>query len=133
MDSVLVLVWTGIAFGFAYGVGHSVITLGARVWLSQFKPLYWPLALIECPACLGFWLGLATGAWISHDWFFALMSGLFTMATNFVLGRMTGLIPNSRGEENVDDGVPIPNAGGDDAGRAEGADSRGGEEGIGNR
>lgn len=122
-----IIIWIAVAFGFAYGVGHSVVSLRARVWLAQFEGMYWPLALVECPACLGFWTGMIVGAVMSHDALFALGGGLFTMATNFMLGRMTGLIPHPRGEIEHGDGMPVQNASGDDARRAEGADSRRGE------
>lgn len=57
-------------FGFCYVVGHSKISLPFRELLARWaeRPrlvnhlLLVPLSLIECPACLGWWVGLAA-AW----------------------------------------------------------------------
>jgi len=57
------------------------------------------LELIECPACLGFWVGLASGAlWPSlvpfpvHRAVAALLLGMSTCGVNYLLGRLTGWI-----------------------------------------
>jgi hypothetical protein len=71
-------------------------------WVHRVRWFHWPLgwflSLIECPACLGFWLGLAAGlAWPSLDLgpgsYHAPAVALYTCGANFLLGRATGLIP----------------------------------------
>jgi len=59
------LIYVVAAFGFAYVVGHSVISKRAReiTWGfgEAFPPLRWIVLLLECPACCGFWIGLFVG------------------------------------------------------------------------
>jgi hypothetical protein len=62
-------------------------------------PARWLLSLIECPACLGFWVGLGVGYWYPYiipvivpGPSAALALGLYTCAVGFLLGRATGLI-----------------------------------------
>jgi hypothetical protein len=87
------------AFGIAYVLGYSKITLQGREWLSTFGTVgKWAVALLECPACLGFWIGcLATilKSGIPGEpllAFSALHLGFFTCGTNFLLAKVTGLI-----------------------------------------
>jgi len=47
-------------FGFCYVVGHSKISLPVRELLSKALLGRMLLALVECPACLGWWVGLLT-------------------------------------------------------------------------
>ena len=105
------------AFGLAYIVGHSTISLPVRKWMGgiperqingvTFTPIPGALgrfgdfitALIECPACFGFWTGLAMG--FAHlvtvpadllptGW--PLTLACVTAGSNFILGRLTRLI-----------------------------------------
>lgn len=48
-------------FGLSYIVGRSKISLPVREALAALHrgPVDFLLELVECPACLGFWLGLA--------------------------------------------------------------------------
>lgn len=97
------------AFGFAYIMGHSVISLPVRVLLGgadhpkPFEPLIpyvgpFLVALVECPACLGWWTGVgialvtspAIGFWPTV--FEAVRMGCMVSGSNFVLGRVTGLM-----------------------------------------
>jgi hypothetical protein len=108
------------AFGLAYIVGHSAISLPVRIALSglpeqrdgngaivvprrpgKFGPLGDFLgALIECPACFGFWEGVAASfiifghqdaGWLAcAGW--AVAVGCITSGFNFIAGRLTGLI-----------------------------------------
>ena len=59
----------------------------------------WPVTLLECPACLGFWLGLFAG-WEIGPFIPVVSNGLviciaacYTSGAMFVLGRTTGLMP----------------------------------------
>jgi hypothetical protein len=95
------------AFGFSYIVGHSKISRPVRLALwdvGDHSPiLRYVVLLMECPACLGFWIGLITGivavfAFDQHG-FIPVALSLITTAANFLLGRMTGLIS----DPDVDD------------------------------
>lgn len=118
LDLVLYLLG---AFGFAYIAGHSAISLPTRTWLGGIPAQYEPVegkaprvvryavpgalgsfgeflvALVECPACLGFWIGLASGnflpvpGWLP-PWGWVIWCGLLTSGSNFLLGRLTRLI-----------------------------------------
>ena len=88
-------------FGFCFAVGHAGVSQGVRESMAYWqRPLTdWLLALVQCPACLGFWVGLGTGA--VHPalvpfelvWpLAALALGFFTCGANYVLGVATGWI-----------------------------------------
>ena len=96
-------VWLLAAIGFAYIVGHSVISLPVRLYLAgdDEAPGALPglVALLECPACLGTWCGAIAGA-LAPQWFGASSSWLgfalgacATCGSNYLLGRATGLLP----------------------------------------
>lgn len=116
------------SFGFAFAVGYAKISLPLRAWLlqvryqrlnratgnydwyeSRFVPArQWTLDLLQCPACLGFWIGVgaalvdaltagaAGAALLGLDrmplWAFAFVLGQATAASNFILGVVTRLI-----------------------------------------
>lgn len=83
------------AFGTAYIAGHAKISLFIRQWLfdTKFKPFRYLVELIECPACLGFWLGVI--GWLVRpnptvsD---ALIAGCFVSGSNALLGFWSGLM-----------------------------------------
>ncbi len=90
------LLYVFAAFGFAYVVGHSVISRTAReaLWeAGEVAPITrWLVMLVECPACLGFWTGLVAGlvsGWRSR----AILLAFFTSGTNLVLATFTGIMP----------------------------------------
>jgi hypothetical protein len=107
------------AFGLAYIVGHSTISLPFRRWLGGTPELpptetspgmpavpgaLGPVGdflceMLECPACFGFWIGLVGGSALFFDavpwpqrlgWSFWL--GCVTSGHNFMMGRWTRLI-----------------------------------------
>lgn len=120
------------AFGLAYIVGHSTISLPFRVWLGGVpekfaNPLSFDTpdgapakpgalgpfgdfmcAMIECPACFGFWIGVTaalTGVIPVHTefadtiwpatwrWFtWPVMLGCVTAGSNYAISRLTRLI-----------------------------------------
>lgn len=93
------LIWFLLAFGFCYTVGHARVSLGVRTWMSGFPRLTWFLLLIECPACLGFWVGLVGGLLLPmlppapfQGWLAAPALGFATCAVGYILGRATGWI-----------------------------------------
>lgn len=99
--AVLLFVYSIASIGFAYIVGHSVISQGLREWAyGPVTPGLNPInstrrllvTLVECPACLGFWTGLGTGFLIGASFFGALVFALFTSGSNLVLGKLTRLM-----------------------------------------
>ena len=114
-------------FGLCYVVGHARVSLAARealAWaggspervrgmsglaLVVSAVFRFVLALIECPACLGFWLGFAGGVLLPGLVPFelrpggvpggipatlasALALGLFQCGAGYTLGTITGWI-----------------------------------------
>jgi hypothetical protein len=111
---MIYLFYFAAAFGLAYIVGHSAISVGFRRWLGgtpakfgvdqSYEPAkpgaFGPFgdficSLIECPACFGFWTGLA-GSFILEPlltpfllWCF--INACATSGVNFILARATRL------------------------------------------
>lgn len=87
-------------FGLCYVIGHSKITLYPREQINRVRFLRWPLALIECPACFSFWIGLFTawmwpihtinivGSTFAHPLIFAFLS----CGSSAIIGLFTGLM-----------------------------------------
>jgi hypothetical protein len=146
--ALTLFVWTIVAFGIAYVVGHSVISRPLRVWIAgpevarcpvcgdtlearfdgatcegpaddhgvpvaaaKHTPTemvlvtsvgwrFWLVSLLECPACLGWWLGFAAGlAFVlaggpGHLGLLPLAGAFYTAGANFLLGRASGLMPD---------------------------------------
>lgn len=103
------------AFGLAYIVGHSVISMPLRAFIAgpPDKPRRFfatLIELVECPACFGTWIGIITGGlvptlflqfvngnstvtYFDGRWYVgALVGGCATAAVNFLLGSWAGLI-----------------------------------------
>lgn len=85
------------AFGFAFIVGHSRITRRPREFIYNLGTVgQFFIQLVECPVCIGFWEGVATGAFVYPEamrrWVFMIALGLFTAGANFIIGRVTGLV-----------------------------------------
>jgi hypothetical protein len=105
----MTIIYALAAFGLAYIVGHSAITLAPREWLIGQRvgekvgfvlaTREWIVDMIECPACFGFWTGAVASlvGWVPFPldapaWACAFTWGLFTAGTNYVLARITNLI-----------------------------------------
>lgn len=112
---MLIMFYTVVAFGLAYCLGASKLSL---LWRSPLAALAkagrlagtdplklvsgavaaFFLALIECPACTGFWIGVA---FARHDlarellggslWITGWLWGFWTVATNLILARLAGI------------------------------------------
>lgn len=99
------VVYTIAAFGFAYALGFSHISLPLRFWLGDLigtsRIAVWTLRLVECPACvgwhIGFW-GTWLAGWLNVQWLFgrgffiALLAAFYTCGTNLLLARVMGLV-----------------------------------------
>lgn len=99
----LVLFFVTIAvFGFCFIVGSSKISYGPRRMMYDRGGLPGRIfvMLIECPSCLGFWIGLLAGGLHPPQGFgrfsFALLMGCYMSGANFILGKITGLIHDTR-------------------------------------
>jgi hypothetical protein len=91
------IIYTSAAFGLAFIAGHSQISVGIRRFIAPTNrkiswPREWIIELIECPACLGTWIGAIYGLAFQPLWCPWWMLALFTAGSNFTLGRLTGLI-----------------------------------------
>jgi hypothetical protein len=92
MTPLSLFVHTLAAFGLAYVVGHSVITRSLREWIAgdeSSRMRFYVITLLECPACLGFWMGLAYALAFEYH---PLLAALYVCGTNFIIGRATGLV-----------------------------------------
>lgn len=104
MAAVALFIYSVAAFGVAYAIGHSKLTLSLRNQLARetndgSTVAYYALTLMECPACLGFWVGLGAGTssllfGLPWDCLFLVLpvAGFYTCGINFILGRATRLI-----------------------------------------
>jgi len=87
------LVYAVSAFGLAWCISNSKVSYPLRLRLAEAGSV-WMLALLECPACLGWWLGIfayfasSTPAALGQWW----TAGLFTMASNLLLAKLAGLL-----------------------------------------
>jgi hypothetical protein len=117
------LLYVFASFGFAFVLGYSKITAPLRIWLDHAsflrldddkietanaigypKPIRflcrWLLALLECPACLAFWLGAGAAFTPIGDTFptgvsvaaTALLLGFANCGAVLALGLLTKLI-----------------------------------------
>lgn len=113
---MLLLLYVFASFGLAFGLGYSKLVAPLRGFLVQAAQLYegsrwegkvfstlarWLLALIECPACVAFWLGLGSILTPIVDvipvggisgWVLAPILGFANTGAVLTLGMITGLI-----------------------------------------
>lgn len=92
------VIYTVAVFGLAYVIGHAEVTRALRETLHD-GPGPLPrtrrlvVVLMECPACLGFWLGLGFGLWAPP---LAAVSPLslafYTCGSNLLLARYVGIM-----------------------------------------
>ncbi len=85
-------IWSIAAFGFCWVVADSKLSLGFRLWLAHPRRGVWPITLVECVACTGFWVGLAgqlTGIAPISTWWVA---ALYTCGANLLLAKWVGLL-----------------------------------------
>jgi hypothetical protein len=90
-------------FGFVYVVGHGVITLSIREGIADADSRVGDafLALIECPACFSWWVGLVAGALGTFQptappipWYgWAFILAFYSAGSSYILARLTGITP----------------------------------------
>jgi hypothetical protein len=120
------LIYFAAAFGLAYIIGHAKISFGLRLLLGgapaipgrgldganipptpAVKPLI-PVVgpfladLMECLACSGFWIGVASSFWLpmvlgSNPVAWSVIVGCATSGMNYVI---TGIIYKTRGNDD---------------------------------
>lgn len=89
------VIHTFAAFGLAFVVGFSRISLGFREWVAARS--VWGIALLECPACVSYhfgWIAVAVGVApdsFPRTIFGAITCGFFTCATSLLLAKLTVL------------------------------------------
>jgi hypothetical protein len=88
----LLFLYTIAAFALAWIIGHAQISFPIRNWLAGRN---WPgvsvfLDLIQCPACLGVWIGFIAG-WVCLGFVMGIFLALWTCGTNLILGALIGL------------------------------------------
>lgn len=103
---IAILIYCLVTFGANWGAGHAELSYPARLLISGrdrpksfLRPLRaWLLKLLECPGCLGFWLGVVAVATelapmeFPHSVGGAVACGLFTSASNLLLAKYVGLL-----------------------------------------
>jgi hypothetical protein len=95
-----VFLYTVCLFGFAYIVGHSLISQPVRRWIAPVPPrptklgtvLEVLITLVECPACLSVWVGFFAGLWYWRAFIPAVLLALYSCGAVFYLAKRTGLI-----------------------------------------
>lgn len=86
-----------VAFGLWYVLGASSLLAPLRDWANEKRAAKLVIEMIECPACAGFWIGLAASNWglgiALHPLPLWASASLGTCATNLLLSRFAGLFP----------------------------------------
>lgn len=124
---IQLIIYSIAAFGLAYIIGHAQITNFIRIFFWEYcwfegmrvetggrYPFRILVELMECPACLGWWIGFISGLvglftqyqdvqliHIGPPWIFPVILGLYTSGTNFILGRYTRLISPKTMDETI--------------------------------
>ena len=85
------LVFTlGVVWGLAWVIADSKISLPFRRFIAETTGEDgWPVRLLECPACLSFWLGLGAGGFLHMGFWGAIALGLFACGISIVLAALT--------------------------------------------
>jgi len=80
----------GVVWGAAWVIADSKLSLPLRIWIVKRVGFEgWAIKLLECPACLSFWLGVAAGGFMRMGFFGAIAFGLFACGLSFILAAFT--------------------------------------------
>lgn len=107
---LLIYSWTISVLGVVYVAGHSQISLPIRAWIHDapgtlLGPRRIAVELVECPVCLGAWLG-AAGGYLAADRLgvaataSVVVGAAYTAGAMLILGRATGIMPSTTNPEN---------------------------------
>jgi hypothetical protein len=102
MEAINLLIYCFAALGLSYVLGFSKLSKPFREMGAKMPITYVLVLLVECPACLGFWIGVAAVAFrfaplpIAATIWHAIYFGLFTAGTNLFLALRSGLIEGAR-------------------------------------
>ena len=78
------------AFGFWWIIGRSSISLGVRTFVAGRWP--WPVELVECPGCFGFWEGVIAGSVIGVQSSMTVLSTIAVALLGGCMGSASNLI-----------------------------------------
>jgi len=101
-EVISMFVYCFAVLGFSYVLGFSKLTLPFREAGAKNPVTKILVLLVECPACLGFWVGIAALIFridplhLSVTIWNAIYFGLFTSGINLFLALRSGLIPGNR-------------------------------------
>jgi hypothetical protein len=81
----------GVVWGAAWVIADSKLSLPLRDWAADtFGEDGRIVQLLECPACLSFWLGLGVGLFgLDMSLLFSIMFGLFACGISIILAALT--------------------------------------------
>jgi hypothetical protein len=97
-QSLLLLL--GSTWGIAWVIADSKLSLPVRRQLAEIRGENSLLVqLLECPACMSFWLGTASARFVANlPLFPAILFGFVACGLSFVLAALTGVGQASPGE-----------------------------------
>src|SRR3990172_5118683 len=80
----------GVVWGLAWVIADSKLSLPLRlaVVARSGEDGFW-IKLLECPACLSFWLGIAAGGFMHMGFLGAIAFGIFACGISFILAALT--------------------------------------------
>lgn len=101
-EIIRMFVYCFAALGISYVLGFSKLSKPVREALAKSPVTMILVLLLECPACLGFWIGVAAVAFnldpldLRPTIWNAIYFGLFTSGINLFLALRSGLIEGAR-------------------------------------
>jgi hypothetical protein len=80
----------GVVWGAAWIIADSRASRSFRSWVVEKwgEEGLW-IKLLECPACLSFWLGVGAGGFMRMGFFGAIAFGIFACGISFILAALT--------------------------------------------
>jgi hypothetical protein len=80
----------GVVWGAAWAISDSKLTLPLRLAVvARFGDQSRIIQLLECPACLSFWLGIGAGGFMHMGFLGAIAFGIFACGISFILAALT--------------------------------------------
>lgn len=98
---ISLVVYCACVLAVTFVIGHSHLTFRPRQWLAARGVVgRWTVMGLQCPGCLGFWLGVLAALFGLYPlealagnalWSALLWAGLFTSGANLVLSGLANL------------------------------------------